>query len=89
MLTAHPLDRFLLGQCRRSAFTNGAHKAYLRCPRRQLPEFLSLQRGYFNPAGADSQEAGANAPVYNLAGQRVSKSYRGVVVQNGKKFVNR
>ena len=29
----------------------------------------------------------ANAPVYNLAGQRVSKSYKGVVVQNGRKFI--
>ncbi len=30
-----------------------------------------------------------NAPIYNLAGQRVSKSYRGVVVQDGRKFVQR
>ena len=29
----------------------------------------------------------ANAPVYNLAGQRVNKSYKGVVVQNGRKFI--
>ena len=29
----------------------------------------------------------ANAPVYNLAGQRVGQSYKGVVIQNGKKFV--
>lgn len=28
-----------------------------------------------------------NAPMYNLAGQRVSKSYKGVVIQNGKKFI--
>lgn len=30
-----------------------------------------------------------NAPMYNLAGQRVSKSYKGVVIQNGKKIVNK
>lgn len=30
-----------------------------------------------------------NAPVYNLAGQRVNNSYKGVVIQNGKKFVNK
>lgn len=30
-----------------------------------------------------------NAPLYNLAGQRVSKSYKGVVIQNGKKFLNK
>ena len=31
--------------------------------------------------------ANPNAPIYNLAGQKVSKSYKGVVIQNGKKFV--
>lgn len=30
----------------------------------------------------------ADAPCYNLAGQRVSKNYKGVVIQNGKKFFN-
>ena len=29
-----------------------------------------------------------NAPVYNLAGQRVSKDAKGVIIQNGKKFMN-
>lgn len=28
-----------------------------------------------------------DAPVYNLQGQRVSKSYKGVCIQNGKKFI--
>lgn len=31
----------------------------------------------------------ADAPIYNLAGQKVSKNYKGVVVQNGKKFVQK
>lgn len=31
----------------------------------------------------------ANAPIYNLAGQKVNKSYKGVVIQNGKKFVQK
>lgn len=30
-----------------------------------------------------------NAPKYNLAGQRVDKNYKGVVIQNGKKFMNK
>lgn len=30
-----------------------------------------------------------NAPIYNLAGQKVNKSYKGVVIQNGKKFVQK
>lgn len=31
--------------------------------------------------------ADAKAPVYNLAGQRVGKAYKGIVIQNGKKFM--
>ena len=34
---------------------------------------------------ADSE----NAPLYNLAGQRVNKNFKGIVVKNGKKFVNK
>ena len=34
-------------------------------------------------------KANVNAPIYNLAGQQVNKSYKGVVVQNGKKFVQK
>lgn len=30
-----------------------------------------------------------DAPLYNLAGQRVTKEYKGVVIQNGKKFINK
>ena len=32
-------------------------------------------------------EANANAPIYNLAGQRVSSNFKGIAIQNGKKFV--
>lgn len=32
-------------------------------------------------------EADANAPIYNLAGQRVSSDFKGIAIQNGKKFV--
>lgn len=32
-------------------------------------------------------EADANAPIYNLAGQRVSSNFKGIAIQNGKKFV--
>ena len=30
-----------------------------------------------------------NAPMYNLAGQRVNKNYKGVVIVNGKKYMNK
>jgi hypothetical protein len=29
----------------------------------------------------------SDAPIYNLAGQKVSKAYKGIAIQNGKKFV--
>ena len=32
-------------------------------------------------------KADVNAPVYNLAGQKVGKSFKGIVVKNGKKFI--
>ena len=31
----------------------------------------------------------ANAPVYNLAGQRVSPNTKGILIKNGKKFINK
>lgn len=34
-------------------------------------------------------EEDANAPIYNLAGQKVEKSQKGILIQNGKKFVNK
>jgi hypothetical protein len=34
-------------------------------------------------------ELNAKAPIYNLAGQRVGKDYKGVVIQNGKKFIKK
>lgn len=36
-----------------------------------------------------SKTATTNAPAYNLAGQRVSSSYRGIVIENGKKYLRR
>ena len=35
------------------------------------------------------EELDENAPVYNLAGQRVSKGTKGILIQNGKKFINK
>ena len=42
----------------------------------------------FNSSGINTVKAeqSNDAPVYNLAGQQVTKDYKGVKVQNGKKF---
>lgn len=34
-----------------------------------------------------TEAADANAPAFNLAGQRVNAAYKGIVVKNGKKYV--
>lgn len=36
-----------------------------------------------------ADEAAKNAPVYNLAGQKVTKAYKGVVIKNGKKMIQK
>lgn len=38
---------------------------------------------------ATEQPASENSAMYNLAGQRVSNSYKGIVIRNGKKFINK
>lgn len=44
------------------------------------------------PTGINSittEAADANAPAYNLAGQKVGKAYKGVVIKAGKKFIQK
>lgn len=44
------------------------------------------------PTGISNVEASASAKssiLYNLAGQQVSESYKGIVVKNGKKYLNK
>ena len=47
---------------------------------------LATTNGITNISSETSAKSGA---IYNLAGQQVSKDYKGVVIQNGKKFVNK
>lgn len=47
---------------------------------------------FFQAGGTDGianvkAELDADAPIYNLAGQKVDKSFKGIVIQNGKKVV--
>lgn len=37
--------------------------------------------------GVVADKADVNAPIYNAAGQRVGKSYKGLVIKNGKKYI--
>lgn len=71
-----------------SAFNNKAHKAYLT-----IAKTAGAKNAYlFGEATAISlphtkSQLDANAPMYNLSGQRVNQDYRGVVIQNGKKHL--
>lgn len=38
-------------------------------------------------SNAVAEKVNANAPIYNLAGQRVNANFKGIAIQNGKKFV--
>lgn len=44
---------------------------------------------YVDPSGINNAVVGntVSSAAYNLAGQRVSKNYKGIVVKNGKKFI--
>lgn len=39
--------------------------------------------------GIAEERLDVNAPIYNLSGQEVNKSFKGVVIQNGKKYILR
>ena len=47
---------------------------------------------YADEAGIEERVAlqlDSNAPVYNLAGVRVNKDYKGIVIQSGRKFIQK
>ena len=74
-----------------AAFTNGAHKAYLKIKK---SEFASTQpvRGFAfkgTTTGVESVESSNNAPqaIYDLTGRRVSKTEKGIYIINGKKVI--
>ena len=80
---------FYWGKADGAAFTSAAHKAYL-----VIPATAGAKEGYaFAETTGISQlekcEKDADSTVYNLNGQRVEKSYRGVVIVNGKKMMNK
>lgn len=50
-------------------------------------KLYSITRNADGINGVVAEDADVNAPVYNLAGQRVNNTVKGIVIQNGKKFV--
>lgn len=73
------------------------HKAYLETTTNITPTVTARVNLVFGDesetTGIGNVDVNANenidAPMYNLAGQRVGKSYKGIVIVNGKKYFNK
>lgn len=68
-----------------------ANKAYIELGSTAGAKALSMDFGGGTTAidGISADNTGNNAPVYNLNGQRVSKETKGILIQNGKKIINK
>ncbi len=49
--------------------------------------YLISVNGQTASVNAIEAEKNANAPAFNLAGQRVNNSFKGIVIKNGKKYI--
>lgn len=74
-----------------TAFTNGAHKAYLKLAKNALAGSQAVKGFPFNgtTTGIEQIEAGADAKnaIYDLSGRRVNKAAKGIYILNGKKVL--
>lgn len=52
-------------------------------------QLYSLNGATSGIANITTDAANANAPVFNLAGQKVGKAYKGVVIKAGKKYIQK
>ena len=74
------------------AFQTKAHKAYLV----YTPTVATQAKSNFTfdiPLGINSTTVNDDVhqccPIYNIAGQQVSKDYKGIIIVGGKKYLNR
>lgn len=74
-----------------AAFTNGAHKAYLKLAKNTSAGSQAVNGFPFNgtTTGIEQIEAGADAKntIYDLSGRRVNKAAKGIYILNGKKVL--
>ena len=74
------------------AFTTEAHKAYLvYTPSKttNAKSFLGFDVALEIQGPMVREKITFDGPIYNLAGQRVDKDYKGIIIVNGKKYLNR
>lgn len=74
-----------------AAFTNGAHKAYLKLAKSIFSPSMSMSAFPFNGSatGIDqiATDADTTKSVYDLSGRRVNKAIKGIYIVNGKKVL--
>lgn len=85
---------FYWGAANGAAFTNKAHKAYVAYTTSEAAgakSFLAFDFGSTTGINSVKAEEGSqqNSVLYNLSGQRVDKSFKGIVVKDGHKFFNK
>ena len=74
------------------AFTTEAHKAYLvYTPSKttNAKSFLGFDVALEIQGPMVKEKITFDGPIYNLSGQRVDKDYKGIIIVNGKKYLNR
>lgn len=78
-----------------SAFTNKAHKAYLKVKKSDVStakmtgfSFAEVIEGATGISEIVTSNTTESA-IYNLSGQRVTSDYKGIQILNGKKYLNR
>ena len=65
----------------------------LRCPYLEVSNAAGVKAFYFDDDDAtgiemaDSQSSMLNAPIYNMAGQRLQKMQKGINIVGGKKIL--
>ena len=73
-------------------FTTEAHKDYLvYTPSKttNAKSFLGFDVALEIQGPTVREKTTFDGPIYNLAGQRVDKDYKGIIIVNGKKYLNR
>lgn len=70
------------------AFNIAANKAYLVIESHLAPAYIGLEDDE-DAIMAMPEETKLQGDLYNVAGQKVSKNYKGIVIVNGKKMLNK
>lgn len=76
-----------------AAFTIGANKCYLvvddDAGAEAAPRFIGLEGDDETAIKSISTTPNKNDAIYNMAGQRVGNDYKGIVIKNGNKYLNK